>query len=931
MVNFLNKILSVLPEAQKISIKALIAAKTAAGELTSIRSKQEEAAVIYGRIKSKLNKILLDPKYAVKDEKISSKDHNDNMEDIFLDLNALYTSIDDLSSATKKQIITLNSDYQKSRASIEKLINDVKVYSLRKRTPEFNDIKLIDFNSSSNQIKKEPIANINANVRVLELKPLITARTHITNRTTRSTKIFTKTYSSGLKSNLASTFPPENMVDQKSDTFWATMILADAPVSQIYQKNTASGEEYQVAINGPVVEIFFKFSHTEKINTVKLLPFSEFPIRVLDISYKPSTSSQIFVPIADFKESTTLDWEEYNFYPVLAAEVRITIAQENYKKISYLLPKAAVNNTDLFQRILNLRASKVVGADVQDSDFSLYLLNAVTSYQEAIQSLQKLYEDSGIDATVQSNIEHYSDLAMLIQQAYDSIVPQEANNLSLRLSSNEPLQQPGSPSININKYEYLLGIREVEINYQTYYPTSYYESDKFLPQATVSEIQIEVDERHTTINTEWQSGYQKTSTEWELDIGAGRRIPIHPRNIKEEVDGIPSVKDERINFDLSSNKAYTRLGGYYSSPYRLKKNGGLISPENYECIRVTGSIPRMEITLDPSWFDVNSIYTIDYAVDPSSYSIDILDKFNSQALSSPEVFTEVGSDSDIELSKYPFINYEVINLTGFFQKEEGISEWKFIPPQSNIFSGQLRIAPTIIDSVGNIVQSGSLLGTLISGQWGDQSGLAPTSLSGNPNLSLTYFGEIKGVDFGYFLKIMDSNVYGELDRFNTASTFSLKEPITVTEDQCRRWGSQNTGSVFSGSLGSPVSGSLTVNYSIGIGIKSDDQIFAISNILYNPIDITVGTKKAKNITNYETLVHPAFSIANGRDNDVEYIHAGKKIYFNQKFDNQEIRVSYNWVTEYIKVVGTLKFNGPVNPDLTPKVNEIRIFSNNLVI
>jgi len=931
MVNFLDKLLNVLPDAQKISVKSLISAKVAAGELTSLRAKQEESSVIYNRIKSKLSKIILDPKYAVKDEKISSADHNDNMEDIFLDLSALYTSIDSLAGITSKQVVTLNSDYQKSRSAIEKLINDVKVYSLRKRTPEFNDIKLIDFNSSTNRASKQPAASVNSNIRVLELKPFITARNHLTNRTTRSTKIYTKTYSSGLKGSLSSVFPPSNIVDQKPESFWAELILADSPVSQIYQKATSNGESFQLGVDGPVIEVYFKFSHTEKINTIKLLPFSEFPIKVIDIAYRPSQASQIFVAIPEFTESTTLDWEEYNFSPILTTEIKITICQENYKRVSYLLPKSIVTNTDIFQRILNARASKIIGANIQDSDFSLYLLSTISSYSDAISSLDKLMTDSDIDITSDGNIDYYSDLLKLIEEAYSELVPAEAAELSSKLSSNESTQQPGDINITVNKYEYLLGLREVEINYQTYYPTSYYESENYLPPATVSEIQIEVDERHTKLSTPWESGYQKTSTEWELDLGAGRRIPIHPRNIKDETDNIPSVKDERINFDLTSNKGYTRLGGYYSSPYRLKKNSDLIPPENYECVRVTGSIPRIEVTLDPSWFDVNSIYTIDYAVDPSSYSIDILDKFNSQPLSSPEIFTEVGSDNEIELSKFPYINYEVINLTGYFQKEDDSSTWRFIPPQANIFSGQLRITPTIIDTLGNTVQLGSVTGFLLTGQWGEQSGIGPSVLSGNPNLSLSYFGEIQGVDFGYFLKVMDSNSYAELLRFNTASGLILKEPLQVTEDQCRRWDSQSPGAVFSGSLGTPVSGQLTVNYSIGVGIKSDDQIFSISDIVYSPMEVTVGTKKAKNITNYETLVHPAFSIASSKDNDIEYIQAGKKLYFNQKFNNQEIRVSYNWLTEYIKLVGVLKFNGPINPDLTPKINEIRIFSNNLVI
>jgi hypothetical protein len=105
----------------------------------------------------------------------------------------------------------------------------------------------------------------------------------------------------------------------------------------------------------------------------------------------------------------------------------------------------------------------------------------------------------------------------------------------------------------------------------------------------------------------------------------------------------------------------------------------------------------------------------------------------------------------------------------------------------------------------------------------------------------------------------------------------------------------------------------------------------MSDITYNPLTVTVGSREAKNITNYETLVHPAFSISSSKDNDIQYIHAGNTLYFNQKINNQEIRVTYNWLTEYIKLLGTLKYNGSVNPGLTPKVNEIRILINNLVI
>ncbi|MCB1712472.1 MAG: hypothetical protein KDH96_08330 [Candidatus Riesia sp.] len=930
MANFLDKIISVLPDSQKAAIKSLIATKVAIGELSSIRARQQESLALYNRVKSKLNNILLNPKYAVKDAKISSADINSNLEEIYLDLNSLYSTIASFSGIEKSQNVVLDGEYQKSRAVIEKLINDVKVYSLKKRHPEFNEVKLVDFNSSTNTTSKIPSAVVNPETRLLQLYPFYTNRTHILNRTTRNTKIYTKTYSQGLKGDLAASFPVENMVDQKSNTFWGTIILSDAPVSQVYSKNTSTGDEYQIAVDGPVVEIYFKFSHTEKINNIKILPFSEFPVKIIDVAYKATTSSQIHIPVSDFEETSTLDWVELNFPPVLASEVKITIAQENYKKIAYLLPKSAVVNTDLFQRILKLKASKVIGTSIFDSDFSLYLLSTISSYESAVDSLEKLLTDYPVDSTIQPNLEYYDDIVDLISKTYAELSPTEVKDVTNRLSSREVNQQPSDALINLFKYEYLLGLREVEINYQLYYPTSYYESEEFLPNATVSEIQLEVDERHSLLTTSWQNDYKKTSTEWDIDLGAGRKIPIHPINIVDNVDEIPAVTDELINFNINTHKAYTRLGGYYSVPYRVKKNGEVIPPTEYSTVRTTGSVPKIEITMTGDYFDVNSIYTIDYAVDPSSYNIDILSKFTSEQLISPEIFTEVGSDKEVILSKFPFINYSVINLTGYFQKEDE-SVWTFIKDQDDVYSGQLSIVPSIYDSAGNLLQTGSITGSLVTGSWGDQSGISPVTLSGNADLSLSYFGDINGVQFSYFLKIMDSNTYAEVESFFDGDTLILKDPIEVTQDQCQRWDSLASGEVFSGTL-SPASGYFTnANYTLGVGVKTDGQIYALSNVKYNPMTVYVAGKEAKNITDYVTLVHPAFSVGSNKDSDVEYIHAGKTLYFNQDLTGKEIRVYYNWLTEYVKILGTLRFNGQVNPNLTPKVNEIRLFLNNLII
>ena len=257
--------------------------------------------------------------------------------------------------------------------------------------------------------------------------------------------------------------------------------------------------------------------------------------------------------------------------------------------------------------------------------------------------------------------------------------------------------------------------------------------------------------------------------------------------------------------------------------------------------------------------------------------------------------------------------------------------WNFITPQEDVSSGQLRIEPKITDSIGSVTQVGNLTGTVITGAWGLQSGEAYPPLTGNPAIDLSYFSPIQGVEFGYFLKVQDSNIYAEVERFDAEDTFILKEPIAVTEDQIRRWDSFATGQVLDGTLESPVTGTLTVDYSIGVGVKTDGNIYALNNITYEPITVTVAGTKATNITNYETLVHPAFTVGSNRNSQVQYIQAGNTIYFNQNLEGKEIRVTYDWLTEYLIVEGILRFNGLVNPDLSPKVNEVRVFINNLVI
>ncbi len=932
MVNFLDKIISVLPEAQKIAIRALVIDKAAGGEITSIRSREQEAEQIYNRIKSRIGTILLDPKYAIPGEKISSEDHNKMMEAIYLDLTALYTNIDLLSSVLMKQNITLSSEYNKSRASIEKLINDVKVFSLRKQYPEYNDVKVIDFNSTTNNTTLKPSADIDPDVRLLKLKPAIKSRIHQLDRSSRHTKIYSKTYSKGIKQDLGSGFPIENIVDQKIDTFWGTLVLADTPLEQVYERATSSGNIYRVDVSGPVVEIYFRFSHAEKVNTIKICPFSEYPIRIIDIAYRSNLSNQIFTQIDDFTPTSTLDWEEYNFKPVHAMEVKITIAQENYKKLSYLLPKSVVHNTDIFHRIIKDRANTLVQSDIADSDFSKYLLSNKTSYDEAIDSLEDIFFKAEADYLSQPTLQYSEIVSNIISKLFEDILYSNSSEKINNLNSIESIENTDTTAlVTVSKYEYLLGLREVFIGNQIYYPKCYYESNKLISDATISEVKINVEEIHPTFNTEWETDYRKTSIEWDVDFGNNRVIPIHPANVVDPDNGYPISKDERIYFDINTRTGSTRLGSRYSHPHRVKKNGIMIPPELWSSTRSTGTIPTLSISLTGTWIDTSSIYTVDYYVSPSSYNIDVLANFGSEQIGFPEIFSGVGSDNEIVLSKFPYVNYEIVNSTGHFIKKDIQSSWIFTPAQPNLITGQLSIVPTIIDSIGNILQTGHLTGYIVSGEWGSRSGEVPGNIFDVSNVSTSYFGSIDGINFGYFLQVMDSNTYAEINNFGNTGNFVLKSPVVVTLDECKNWDAIATGLVYQGAFTGELSGQLLVDYSIGVGIKTDNQIFTLNNIEYNPIEVTISDKPAANISDYSTLSHPSFTLSKSLDYEYQYIHAGNKLYFNQNIQGKEIRVTYRWITEYIKLLAKLQCNEPINPSLTPKVNSVNIFLNNLIL
>ena len=125
------------------------------------------------------------------------------MEEIYIDLNVIYGQIDALGKSESSKAAALQSDYFKSRAAIEKLINDARTFALRKKYNKLTEINVIDFNSARNITNQIPKAIIDDNTRLLELTAINTVPAHLANRGVRITRVYTKTISPGIKAFLS--------------------------------------------------------------------------------------------------------------------------------------------------------------------------------------------------------------------------------------------------------------------------------------------------------------------------------------------------------------------------------------------------------------------------------------------------------------------------------------------------------------------------------------------------------------------------------------------------------------------------------------------------------------------------------------------------------------------------------------------------------
>ena len=870
-MKLLQQISSVLSRGRRSALKSLINSEIKAGMVSNSGEAKEILATLIKRIAKSTLEPITEFREAIPGQRISSEDWNDTQKELYVDMFALYSELNQIDKIASTSFASNLADFTQSKASIIKSLNEIEKYQFLKDNPQYQDLKYIDFSDARNATKRQPKAIVDTDVRKLELSERSRARVQDKRTGESETVVTIKNLGGGITNNLDQSFDTDNMLDNDPRTFWAQLVLTDEVVKHTYQTTSDAGLGTSYTSNGAIGEIEIQFPKTSKVNNISILPFAPYPLRIVDLAYKqnPSESTYRTVPGFTVKEPT-LDWYEISFRPVAMSNLIIVLEQENYDKNIYHLPANIVHNQMIWSQIAQSEYDdSIFDFKLDDMNYGiikaepekLAFLNAVHMISEEIRHMH-FQEVKQKDQY--KNIQNFTEAMTSILH---KIALPKSKSIASLMGSEQP-DRPNTPdTIEVKKFEYIYGIRSIDISYVRYQPVSYYESPKFNSNATITEIQLEA----TEIHPEFNDGYTKfnrTSIEYELEFADNTRIPILPDSAPRisTVQGISGykVKDEYLKILRADEYGYTRFKPLQGSAVVIRKNGMRILLSEYT-FDTSGSFGKLTIVNN---FDSNAIYTIDYWVLPSAVTVNALKVFDSKEFSDGETFTETNTNNAIRLSYYPYTEYEIINNASSWTKLDGESDkWIFEPTKPNYMAG--TVATTNND-------------TAVTGYLTDFTSNIDTSIG------VTNYFRVK----------------------NETETYQIESITNAT--------SMTLASNYAGSTNS------STEYQVGQSYYVDGQRFYFQDNTYEPTRVFVNDVKAFNLTDFEKLENPAFVDDNAVGLEYQYIQAGPFIYFSKPIKQSNIKVFYRWLTQYVKVNITMRCNVNIVTDITPKVDNIKI-------
>jgi hypothetical protein len=440
--------------------------------------------------------------------------------------------------------------------------------------------------------------------------------------------------------------------DTLDDTAWQRVALSSARAKMtLYDKITKKNR----TIQGAGVELTINFNAEISVSRLLFNPSSNSPLTIHSIEYwdgaawqyvgetRPSLPYMANRPLRIYFDDDSREDKRIN-----TDKLRVVIYQKHYNKRHYVIPRAHINNVDLWDKIVQeTTQTGIVDSITQDrldwiSGWRLYLEAKEESEDRLEKSATKIKELPTEDiyrSTVNSMVESEEDI-----------------NSTVALNIwGEPVK--GSTDVEeVKAYEYMYGINKLDAEEAYFAQAGTYEKIYSTNGASVIALEHEADiPDETTIQYDVQL------------VEDGPYFPLLPDDATESL--------EILDIDLTTNRAAFRFP-YTSTPVIYRNNEVLTVGDDY-------TIDASGITLN-SGYPLDAIYSARYGVEETRIIVPEL--YNNGKLNLKQrdlygfengkytgVLTENTTDVNGILSlrnpnggfKIPYIDYEKVNSSNW--------------------------------------------------------------------------------------------------------------------------------------------------------------------------------------------------------------------------------------------------------------------------
>jgi hypothetical protein len=469
------------------------------------------------------------------------------------------------------------------------------------------------------------------------------------------------------------TFKPENAIDPDPESFWADVLLTEAPISTTYTFSDGSEEVF----SGALVEAELVLGATEFVTDVKVLPFGEYPVKVVDVRIRQGQNEFQYPGFVE--KDPSLNWLEWHGPRVLADAIIFVLQQETYVRRRYHIPRSLLELTKFWEQLLDEEARLTLDDTV------------LTKFQE-----QRAVADARF-ASLQESLRRYgTELERMDIPKPDpdgrTIPDAEVLGREVEAVAQTMYSDPKEPSIRlrplrdkaadttqddiveIERVEYIYGARELQANDAEYLPEGHYSTPLYRPDSTLLKVQVDPLEEHVQFTD--AGTYRRTSIEYEIEIAPGRRTPVLPK-------GATTVQDELLVLDRTTRQDTTRFRAA-STAATIRKNGTLLASSDFTIVMLSNG--QLRVTISASAFSRTARYSITYTPVAGQDALDVEATYDSVRLDRPEVFPRTDDQASIDLKFYPFVEYGIVNDETRFRRESSRSaRWFWIGGTRQVF------------------------------------------------------------------------------------------------------------------------------------------------------------------------------------------------------------------------------------------------------